>query len=235
MKNVLVVDDNEKDLYLLQMLLEGDGYAVVSASNGKDALNAARKTPPDIIISDIMMPGMDGFALCREWIEDGHLKNIPFVFYTATYTDAEDEEFALSLGAARFIVKPTEPDEFIKIIQGVVRDLDEGKIKPGTLLIETEVQALKLYDEHLINKLEQKMLELEKEVAERKRAEEELERYREHLEEMVKDRTAELQALVDAMSGREVRMADLKDVIKLLRKQIEEAGMEPVADDPLLG
>ena len=141
----------------------------------------------------------------------------------------------MSLGAARFSVKPTEPDEFIKIIQGVVRDLDEGKIKPGTLLIETEVQALKLYDEHLINKLEQKMLELEKEVAERKRAEEELERYREHLEEMVKDRTAELQALVDAMSGREVRMADLKDVIKLLRKQIEEAGMEPVADDPLLG
>jgi len=66
MKTVLIVDDNEQDLYMLRVLLEGHGHPVVLASNGDDALKAARKTPPDIIVSDIMMPVMDGFVLCRE-------------------------------------------------------------------------------------------------------------------------------------------------------------------------
>ena len=74
-----------------------------------------------------------------------------------------------------------------------------------------------------------------RDISEHKQSEEELAKYRDNLEDLIKDRTVELQTLVGAMSGREARMADLKDVIKLLREQIEEAGMEPVADDPLLG
>jgi CheY-like chemotaxis protein len=174
MKSVLIVDDREDDLYMLRVLLEGHGHAVVSASNGEDALKAARKRPPDIIISDIMMPVMDGFRLCCEWMADERLQNIPFVFYSATYTETKDEEFALSLGAARFIIKPTEPDEFMKIIQGVVRDLDAGKIEPRTPTLRTGEEVLRLYDERLINKLEEKTLALEKEITERKRAEEKL-------------------------------------------------------------
>ena len=80
-----------------------------------------------------------------------------------------------------------------------------------------------------------RMLGTQRDITERKQADEELEKYRNNLEELVKDRTAELQSLVNAMAGREARMSDLKDVIKLLREQIKEAGMEPVADDPLLG
>lgn len=80
-----------------------------------------------------------------------------------------------------------------------------------------------------------RMIGTHRDITERKQAEDALAKYRDNLEDMVNDRTTELQSLVGAMSGREARMADLKDVIKLLRNQIKDAGMEPVADDPLLG
>ena len=116
---ILVVDDNEQNLYQLQVLLGGNGYQVVTAANGAEALAKARQNPPDLIVSDILMPVMDGFALCREWKKDERLQAIPFVFYTATYTDERDREFALSLGAERFLVKPEEPEVFMRTIREV--------------------------------------------------------------------------------------------------------------------
>jgi len=163
MKSILIVDDSKPDRYMLQVLLEGHGYSVVTASNGEDALKSAHKNPPEFIISDIMMPVMDGFRLCHEWMGDEQLKKIPFIFYSATYTEAQDEELGLSLGAIRFIIKPAEPEVFIKIIQSVVRDLDAGKIESKTTTPDSEEGVLKLYDERLINKLEKKTLALEKE------------------------------------------------------------------------
>ncbi len=85
-KTVLIVDDNSANLYLLKNLLEEEGIGVVAAENGKDALNKARANPPDLIISDILMPVMDGYTLCRQCKLDERLQRIPFVFYTATYT-----------------------------------------------------------------------------------------------------------------------------------------------------
>src|SRR5690242_19375212 len=111
MNKILIVDDQEQYLYLLKVLLEGHQYQVVQASNGAEALELARVDLPDLIISDILMPVMDGFSLCQEWQKDERLRKIPFVFYTATYTDPKDEEFGLSLGAARFIIKPVETEE----------------------------------------------------------------------------------------------------------------------------
>lgn len=171
---ILIVDDKEQNLYMLQVLLEGHGYEVVSAANGAEALKNARRDPPDMIISDILMPVMDGFTLCREWKGDERLKEISFVFYTATYTDPKDEELALGLGADRFIVKPVEPDEFIKIIQDVIRDVEKGKIKPKKPVLEEDKDNFKLYSERLVKKLEKKMLDLENEITKRKQVEEAL-------------------------------------------------------------
>jgi two-component system, cell cycle sensor histidine kinase and response regulator CckA len=113
MERALIVDDNDENLYYLNALLTGYGFVVETAKHGVEALAAARSTPPDITISDLLMPVMDGYTLLRHWKEDPSLKEISFIVYTATYTSAEDERFALSLGADAFIVKPTDPEDFM--------------------------------------------------------------------------------------------------------------------------
>lgn len=179
---ILIVDDIESARYILKTNLEYNGFTVMEASNGEQALETVRKTPPDLIITDILMPVMDGFQLCRHVKEDERLKHIPFIFYTATYTDQKDEELALKLGADRYIRKPEEPDKFAKIIREVIKAAEKGEIQPKAEQIEYGEDVFRLYDERLVQKLEKKMLELQKEIDERKKAEEKLkeseERYR---------------------------------------------------------
>jgi PAS domain S-box-containing protein len=158
---ILLVDDNEQDRYMLQVLLEGHGYEVVPAANGAEALDAARRGRPDMIITDILMPMMDGFTLCRQWKQDEQLKEIPFVFYSATYTDPKDEDFALSLGAERFIVKPAEPDVFAGMVQEIIQEHEAGRLVAPREPVEEETIYLREYNEALIRKLEDKMIQLQ--------------------------------------------------------------------------
>lgn len=181
MTRLLVVDDNEQNLYMLQVLLRGHGYEVASAGDGAEALEQARCDPPDVIITDILMPVMDGFALCREWKKDEQLKEIPLVFYTATYTDPQDKELALNLGAERFLVKPVEPDVLVRMLREIIEKAEAGRLVAPREPVEEEAVYFKEYNEALIRKLEDKMLQLEAtnqelacEIAERVRAEEAL-------------------------------------------------------------
>jgi len=157
MKRALIVDDIKENLYLLESLLKGNGYATVIASNGAEALGLALKDPPDIIIADILMPVMDGYTLCREWKKINVLKNIPFVFYTATYTHPKDGEFALSLGADKFIIKPQEPESFMAIIEQVMSDFSAHKPIVRQSSESLEITLLKEYNETLIRKMEDRM------------------------------------------------------------------------------
>jgi two-component system, cell cycle sensor histidine kinase and response regulator CckA len=161
MPNALIVDDNEDNLYLLQCLLSANGFRVTTAFNGKEALDRASQALPDLVISDILMPVMDGFALCRQWKQDPRFRSIPFMFYTATYTDAQDEELALKLGADLFIVKPKDPDEFMQIIQGFIEKHKQGEISNGTNGIAEEATYLQKYNSALVHKLESKLIQLE--------------------------------------------------------------------------
>lgn len=120
MPRVLVVDDNEQNRYLLRSLLQWHGYEVEEATNGRVALQRGREAPPNVVISDLLLPGMDGFELCREWVSDEKLGRIPFVVYTATFTEPEDERLALGLGAACFLTKPLEPEVFILNIEEIL-------------------------------------------------------------------------------------------------------------------
>jgi len=74
--NILVVDDRKTNLFLLQEVLKTRGYRVVTAMNGAEALEKARQSPPDLIVTDILMPVMDGLSLCREWKRDESLRLI---------------------------------------------------------------------------------------------------------------------------------------------------------------
>ena len=159
---ILIVDDMEENLYLLESLLKGSGYEVASAMNGAEALERLNKDSFDMIISDILMPKMDGYQLCREVKKDDNLRKIPFIFYTATYTGKKDEDFGLSLGADRFIVKPMEPINFIEIVEGLFKEHEQGKVTPSEIPEEIDDEVfLSQHRERLINKLEDKLHALE--------------------------------------------------------------------------
>lgn len=162
MQLILIVDDMPDNLYFLEVLLKGNGFEVASALNGVEALVLARETPPDLIISDILMPVMDGYALCREWRSDEQLKEIPFIFYTATFTEKKDEELALSLGADRFIIKPQEPQVFMVSVREVLAAISVRDTKSSSYTSSDETGLLKEYNEALFRKLEKKMADLER-------------------------------------------------------------------------
>ncbi|MBW7895744.1 MAG: response regulator [Opitutaceae bacterium] len=179
---ILIVDDKEENLCYLQALFAGHGYAPDTARHGAEALFKARQNPPALIVSDLLMPVMDGYTLLRHWKSDGVLRSIPFIVYTATYTEAEDERLALSLGADAFILKPAEPEDFLARMRELLAGGPRGESRPPALQAPADEQAmLKVYSETLIRKLEEKTLQLEQtnrnleqDIAERRRAEERL-------------------------------------------------------------
>ena len=151
---VLVVEDTENSRILLEEFLNGEGYIVKSAVDGLDALEAFAKLKPDIIISDILMPRMDGYEFCRQLKSKPETANVPFIFYTATYTEEKDKRFALSLGANRFVIKPEEPDKLLQIISDVMLGSDKS-----TDVISNEEFAT-IHDDIVSAKLEKKIQEL---------------------------------------------------------------------------
>jgi PAS domain S-box-containing protein len=163
MSKILIVEDNAESRYLLEQLLTSKGHHIVAAENGEDALRLARQDPPEVIISDIMMPVMNGFRLCREVKKDAGLRNIPFIFYTATFVDKADEKLAMSLGASRFIVKPTEGEEFLQILDEVLDEHRQGVLPVPERPLEGEDTLLEMYDNSIARKLAETVEELQDE------------------------------------------------------------------------
>ncbi|MDP2136548.1 MAG: PAS domain S-box protein, partial [Candidatus Didemnitutus sp.] len=136
-------------------------YEVNEARHGAEALVKARAAQPDLLISDLLMPVMDGYTLLRQWKLDARLSQIPFVVYTATYTEPKDEQLALDLGADAFIIKPAEPPVLMARLDEVLGRLKRGELAKTRLPAGDQHALLKEYSEVLIRKLEAKMVELE--------------------------------------------------------------------------
>lgn len=174
MTRILIADDNPQNLYMLDTLLKGNGFTTITAKNGAEALALAARDPPDLVISDILMPVMDGFELCRRWKADGRLARIPFVFYTATYTDTKAEDLGKGLGADAFFIKPMQPDALVSALRGVLKPGSSKTPESPATLSPDERKILQQYNEVLFGKLEKKVADLEAGIAERRLAEERL-------------------------------------------------------------
>ena len=122
-KRILVVDDEAKLLRAVAVDLRGEGYDVATARSGAEALALVAQSLPDLIVSDIRMPGMDGYQLARRLRENARTAIIPIIFLTAKDTSADRIEGFRS-GVDAYITKPFEPDELLVVIAGILRRVE---------------------------------------------------------------------------------------------------------------
>lgn len=125
--NIVIIEDNPAFQKVLKMRLESKGYRVVSADDGIKGLNIIRKEVPDLIISDLMLPGMDGHKICRLAKFDSRLKHIPFMMLTSRDLE-KDAKIARKCGADAFVTKTTKTEIVLETVEKL---LTEGKISNG--------------------------------------------------------------------------------------------------------
>ncbi len=117
---ILVVEDIGNVRELIEVTLRFKGYPVITATNGREALDLLQTQHPSLVITDILMPRMDGYALAHNMRKDPRSSTIPIIFISATYITPEDKKFALSLGGVRFIEKPIDTEDFLLTVAEVL-------------------------------------------------------------------------------------------------------------------
>lgn len=127
---ILIVEDVPNVLELLEVTLRFKGYAVLTAHNGEEALETIARQRPVLIITDILMPKMDGYAFVQKLRLNPDTRSIPVVFLSATYVTPEDKEFALSLGASRFMEKPIDTEDFLLTVAELVTQQPNATPQP---------------------------------------------------------------------------------------------------------
>lgn len=126
-KRILVVDDDAKTVDLVKLYLNRDGYKVLAAYNGTEALRLAREGHPDLIILDLMLPGLDGLQVCRTLRAES---DVPIIMLTAK-TAEQDRLIGLDLGADDYVTKPFSPKELAARVRAVLRRLPEDATQRG--------------------------------------------------------------------------------------------------------
>jgi signal transduction histidine kinase len=189
---ILVIDDYPANVRLLRAALESVGHEIVDACNGAVALEILSRQPVDAVISDVLMPTMDGFRLCQEIRKDASLCALPVILYTSTYDSPTDRTLAETVGADAYVLKPAPISVLLKAIsnaQGRPRLLEPARDSP---LDRSE--TLERYNAALVRKLESRNDELQKTLASLNHAHSEILELNRTLETRVAQRTAQLDA-----------------------------------------
>ena len=230
---ILIAFEREAELSALEQLLSGRGHRVVRSGNGLAALDAARREPPHAIVSDIVLPRMDGFALCRKWKQDERLQAIPFLFYTRRHDDPKYERFALELGAERFLARSVPPETLIAALDELLVNVPKANGGTGTTplptLEETVIQRPVGLDRAQRAAEAEKVARIaELESATRKQAAE--------LEKVQRTQAAELEKVqrTQAAELEKVQRSQAAELEKVQRKEAEAAERAQQAHSRLL-
>lgn len=156
----MIVDDSGMNREILRRNLHEEGVETLEAEDGLRALEILKTSEPDAIVSDILMPNMDGYSFCRAVRSDSRLKDIPFIIYTGTYISQEDATLAERCGADKYVQKPAPFKELFGAIRGLIGE--KASRRPAEPAPPSEETVLKQYSQVLIRKLERKNLELQK-------------------------------------------------------------------------
>jgi CheY-like chemotaxis protein len=151
---LLIVEDTPDTLELLEVTLKFKGYRVVTATNGQEALDAIARERPRLIITDLLMPKMDGFNLVHRLRIDPATRALPVIILSATYIAPADKEFAAAIGATRFLEKPIVIEELLRSIS----DLLASGIP--SMPVMTEAKFYEGYRQRLKDKLEEKISQI---------------------------------------------------------------------------
>jgi DNA-binding response OmpR family regulator len=152
---VLIVEDVPDILKLLEATMTFKGYRVVTAVNGQEALEAIQHERPALVITDIMMPRLDGFGLVHRLRINPETRDIPVIFLTATYVALEDKAFALNIGATRFIEKPVNFEKFLETVDELLTSSVPSPTAPMS-----EAEFYEGYRQRLEKKLQQKITQI---------------------------------------------------------------------------
>jgi PAS domain S-box-containing protein len=156
--NILIADDNHTSCKLLRALLEAEGHSVITATDGYEALDNLERHPVDAIICDLLMPGLDGYRLCRDIRQNSRWSNVPFICYTAIYGSPNDEKLAFDLGADAYLRKPASSATILGTLRSSVDNIQARHAHPQGM--HAELDVLKEYSQPLVASLEKKNFEL---------------------------------------------------------------------------